>query len=532
MTLRQFHGPRRVPPPPRAGSVTGGMLAGLVAWLALPLTLTPPAGPGPAPGWTLDRAGALFPWLLACVVAGGAIGPVLQMAPRRRALRRRVAMAAAGRRVVILGGGFGGVAAARRFEQHWRRAPGLEVTLVSKTNYLLFTPMLSEVAAGSLQPSSIGAPLRATCQRTRFVRAEVVGLDPEQREVHVRSAAAVEALPYDHLLVALGAVAEVGVAGVAAHALPLKTLGDAVQLREHVLAQLEQADLTMDADERRRLLTFVVAGGGFAGVEGIAGMTGLVRSVLGYYPRIRPDEPRFVLIHSRDRILPDLGPELGDYARDKLDARGVELRLDARVVAAGEGAVALDSGELLPTRTLVWTTGNRPSPVLSDLPLAKDGGAVLVDPTLRVPGADRIWAVGDCARVPDLRRGGACPPTAQHALRQGKAAADNVLAAMAGRRLKAFRFSTRGLLVALGHQTAAAQLQRVQIRGLPGWLLWRALYLSKLPGTEKRLRVLLDWTVGVLYPRDTTVASDLPPQRQAAAASVSRRGRGSRRRVA
>ena len=531
MTLRQFLGPRRIPPPPRAGSITGGMLAGLVAWLALPLTLTPPPPSAPSPGWTLERAGTLFPWLLACVVAGGALGPVLALAPRRRAARRRAAMAAAGRRVVILGGGFGGVAAARRFEQRWRRAPGLEVTLVSKTNYLLFTPMLSEVAAGSLQPSSIGAPLRATCPRTRFVRAEVMGLDPAERVVHVRSAAGVEELPYDHLVVALGAVAEVGVAGVAAHALPLKTLGDAVRLREHVLAQLEQADLTIDPEERRRLLTFVVAGGGFAGVEGIAGITGLVRSVLGYYPRIRPEEPRFLLIHSRDRILPDLGPELGDYAQSKLDARGVELRLDARVVAAAQGAVALDSGELLPTRTLVWTTGNRPSPVLGELPLAQDGGAVLVNQTLKVPGADRVWAVGDCASVPDLKRGGSCPPTAQHALRQGRAAADNVLAAMAGHRPKAFRYRTRGLLVALGHQTAAAQLQRVQIRGLPGWLLWRALYLSKLPGAEKRLRVLLDWMVGVLYPRDTTLATDLPPQRQAAA-GVPRRGRHTHKRVA
>jgi NADH dehydrogenase len=534
---RQFHGPRRVPTPPRVGSITGGALAGLVAWLALPLTLMPPPHAEPSQAWTLARADSLFPWLLACVVVGGALGPVLETVPRRRAIRRRVAMAAAGRRVVILGGGFGGVAAARRFEQAWRRAPGLEVTLVSKTNYLLFTPMLSEVAAGSLQPGSIGAPLRATCPRTRYVRAEVVGLDPFERVVHVRSAAGVEPLPYDHLIVALGSVAEVNVDGVAAHALPLKTLGDAVRLREHVLAQLEQADLTLDPEERRRLLTFVVAGGGFAGVEGIAGMTGLVRSVLGYYPRIRPGEPRFVLIHSRDRILPDLEPELGDYAQAKLFSRGVELRLDSRVVAAGEGAVALDNGELVPTRTLVWTTGNRPSPALAGLPLGSDGGAVLVDETLKVAGIDRVWAVGDCARVPDLRRGGSCPPTAQHALRQGKVVAGNVLASMAGKRAKAFRFRTRGLLVALGHQTAAAQLRRVQVRGLPGWLLWRALYLSKLPGAEKRLRVLLDWIVGILFPRDTTLASDLPPQQaqrqgSTAGTGASRRGRHARKRVA
>jgi NADH dehydrogenase len=517
------------------------MLAGLVLWLALPLTLpsapTGPAGPaGPAPSWSLERASTLFPLLVACVVAGGALGPLLRVVPRYMQARRRAAMAAAGRRVVILGGGFGGVAAARRFEQLWRHAPGLDVTLVSKTNYLLFTPMLAEVAAGSLQPSSIGASLRAICPRTRIARAEVVGLDLEERVVQVRTAAGVEPLPYDHLVVALGAVADVGVAGVSANALPLKTLGDAVRLREHVLTQLEQADLTLDPEERGRLLTFVVAGGGFAGVEGIAGIISLVRSVLGYYPRIRRDEPRFMLIHSRDRILPDLGPELGGYARERLDARGVEVRLDARVIAATEGAVALDNGELLPTRTLVWTTGNRPSPVLAELPLARDGGAVRVDETLRVGDVDRIWAVGDCAQVPDLKLGGYCPPTAQHAMRQGKAVADNVLASMTGRKPKAFRFATRGLLVALGHQTAAAELRRLRVRGLPGWVLWRALYLSKLPGSEKRVRVLLDWLVGFAFPRDTTLASDLPAHQRHTGASapvgISRRGRHARGRVA
>jgi NADH:ubiquinone reductase (H+-translocating) len=544
MTSRQLHGPRRVPPSPRAGSITGGMLAGLVLWLALPLTLLSSAPgrtgvAGTVPGWSVERASALFPLLVACLVAGGALGPVIQMAPRYRLARRRAAMAAAGRRVVILGGGFGGVAAARRFEQLWRHAPGLDVTLVSKTNYLLFTPMLAEVAAGSLQPSSIGASLRAICPRTRIARAEVAGLDVEARVVHVRTAAGIEPLPYDHLVVALGAVADVGVAGVKETALPLKTLGDAVRLREHVLTQLEQADLTADPEERGRLLTFVVAGGGFAGVEGIAGIISLVRSVLGYYPRIRRDEPRFMLIHSRDRILPDLGPELGGYAREKLDARGVEVRLDARVVAATGGAVALDNGELLPTRTLVWTTGNRPSPALAELPLARDRGALRVDETLRVGAVERVWAVGDCARVPDLELGGYCPPTAQHAMRQGKAVADNVLATMTGRKAKPFRFATRGLLVALGHQTAAAELRRLRVRGLPGWVLWRALYLSKLPGSEKRVRVLLDWLVGFAFPRDTTLASELPAgTRQPAGASVpvgmsrSRRGRHARKRVA
>ncbi len=530
MTVRPLPGPRRVPPgPPRAGSVTGGMLLGLVAWLVLPLTLLPLRA-APAPSWSLDRAGALFPGLLLCLAAGAALGPALHSVGTRHAARRRAAREGRGRRVVIVGGGFGGVAVARRLEQLLPKAPDLDVTLVSQSNYLLFTPMLAEVAAGSIQASSIGAPLRAVCPRTRFVRAEVVSLDPASRAVGVRTAAGEQALPYDHLVLALGAVSDVGsLPGVAERALTLKTLEDAVRLRNHVLGQLEQADVTADRDERRRLLTFVVAGGGFAGVEAIAGMVSLVRSVLGYYPRIRPGEPRFVLVHSRGRILPELQPQLSRYAHRKLAARGVQFRLGARVVAATDGAVALATGELLPARTLVWTAGNRPSPLLSELPLARDGGAVQVDPTLRVAGADRIWAVGDCARVPDLERGGgACPPTAQHALRQGRAAADNLLAVLAGARPKAFRFRVRGFLVGLGHQSAAAQLRHLRVGGLPALLIWRALYLSKLPGAEKRLRVLVDWTVGFLFPRDTTVAGGAPSRRRAARASR----RGAHERVA
>jgi NADH:ubiquinone reductase (H+-translocating) len=525
MTVRPLPGPRRRPPgPPRAGSVTGGMLLGLVAWLVLPLTLLPLRA-APVPSWSLPRAGALFPGLLLCLAVGGAVGPLLQSVAGRLAAHRLAARQAPGRRVVIVGGGFGGVAVARRLEQLLPRAPDLDVTLVSQSNYLLFTPMLSEVAAGSIQAGSIGAPLRAICPRTRFIRAQVIGLDPASRAVLLRTPAGDEALHYDHLVLALGASADVnGLPGVAERALPLKNLEDASRLRGHVLAQLEHADLTADPEERCRLLTFVVVGGGFAGVEAIAGIASLVRSVLGYYPRIRRSEPRFVLVHSRDRILPELRAKVSRYAHEKLEARGVEFRLNARVIAAAEGAVALGTGELLPASTLVWTTGNRPNPLLAELPLTQDGGAVLVDPTLRVAGTDGIWALGDCARVPDLERGGTpCPPTAQHALRQGKVLAENLVATTAGARPKAFRFRAKGFLVGLGHQTAAAQLRHLRVGGLPALLIWRALYLSKLPGAEKRLRVLVDWALGFLFPRDTVLAGGTPT-RARRPARVSRRG--------
>jgi NADH dehydrogenase len=486
---------------PLAGGVVDGMLLGVLAWAVLTLTVLPALG---------RSATALFPTLLVSLCAGGLVGPGLQVALRQRSPARRPAPARGRQRVVILGGGFGGVAAARRFEQLLPWTPGLDVTLVSQDNSLLFTPMLAEVAAGSVAAANVSVPLRAACPRTRFRRAEVLGIDPRGKAVHLRSGGGtLESLPYDHLVLAVGAVPDLrDLPGVAATALTLKTLEDARRLRDHVIGRLEQADQEDDPRERRRWLTFVVAGGGFAGTEAVASVYDLVHSVLRYFPHVRPNEPRFVLVHARERILPELGGRLAGYAHRKLEARGIELRLGTTVAAADAGAVVLDDGERLPARTLVWAAGSRPSPLLADLPLARRGGAVLVDPTLRVRGAADLWAVGDCARVPDVeRRGAPCPPTAQHAVRQGKAVADNVVAAMTGRRPQPFRYRALGFLVPLGHQSAAAELRGMRFSGLPAWLLWRGLYLWKLPGPQKRLRVLLDWTVELFFPRDIALAA-------------------------
>jgi NADH:ubiquinone reductase (H+-translocating) len=323
-------------------------------------------------------------------------------------------------------------------------------------------------------------------------------------------------------VLAVGAVPNLrDLPGVAANALTLKTLEDARRLRDHVIGRLEQADQERDPRERRRWLTFVVAGGGFAGTEAVASVFDLVHSVLRYFPQVRPSEPRFVLVHGRERILPELGGKLAGYAHRKLEARGIELRLRTTVAAADAGAVLLEDGERLPARTLIWAAGNRPSPLLTDLPQARHGDAVLVDPTLRVRGTANVWAVGDCARVPDVeRRGAACPPTAQHAFRQGKAVADNVVAAITGRPPEPFRYRALGFLVPLGHQSAAAELRGWRFSGLPAWLLWRGLYLWKLPGPQKRLRVLLDWTVELFFPRDIALTTG---ERQGVRAAESRR---------
>jgi NADH dehydrogenase len=490
------------PTPALASGVVDGMLVGLLAWAIAAVTLLPALS---AP------ASALFPTLLACLCAGGTVGPGLQAALGAGRARRLPAPDPAGpgrRRVVILGGGFGGVSAARRLEQYLPWCPWLDVTLVSQRNYLLFTPMLAEVAAGAVEAGNVGVPLRAACPRTRFRRAEVLGVDPDRRLVHLRGDGPPQALPYDHLVLALGAVPNFrDLPGVAANALTLATLEDARRLRDHVLGRLEQADQEPDPAERRRWLTFVVAGGGFAGTEAVASLFDLVHSVRRYFPQIRPSEPRFVLVHPRDRILPELGERLASYAHGKLVARGIELRLGVAVTVADAHTVVLSSGERLPARTLVWAAGTCPSPLPLQAPAANGPDrAVVVEPTLRVRGRDDVWAVGDCARVPDLDRpGAACPPTAQHAARQGRAVADNLVAATTGRTPEPFRFRGLGFLVPLGRQSAAAELRGLRFSGLAAWLLWRGVYLWKLPGPQKRLRVLLDWTVELLFPRDIAV---------------------------
>jgi NADH dehydrogenase len=491
-----------------AGGVVDGMLIGVLVWAILVLTLLPALEASMA---------ALFPTLLLCLCGGGVVGPGVQAALRTGRTRRLPVPARPGSgrsRVVILGGGFGGVSAARRFEQLLPWTPWLDVTLVSQRNYLLFTPMLAEVAAGSVEAGNVGVPLRAACPRTRFRRAEVLGVDPERRVVHLRRGDALELLPYDQLVLALGAVPNFrDLPGVAANALTLGTLEDARRLRDHVLGRLEQADHEPDPAERRRWLTFVVAGGGFAGTEAVASLFDLVHSVLRYFPHIRPGEPRFVLVHSRERILPELGDRLAGYASGKLVARGIELRLGVTVATADPGGVELSDGERIAARTLVWAAGTRPSPV----PLGPGAGAVPVDRALRVRGVGGIWAVGDCARVPDpAARGAACPPTAQHASRQGRAVADNVVAVLAGAEPEPFRFRGLGSLVPLGRQSAAAELRGLRFSGLPAWLLWRGVYLWKLPGPQKRLRVLLDWTIELLFPRDIALTtSERQPARQA-----------------
>ena len=507
----------RYQPEGYAGLTSGGLLWGLLWWIAGPMTLSPLLG-GLGPSWSILEASTAFPSLIGHLLYGGVTGLglyatanlYLRYRPEVEAPETRAE--AASKHILILGGGFAGISAAQRLERLFAHDPSVDVTLVSQSNALLFTPMLAEVASSAVEGQHISAPIRASCPNTQFYRAEVLSIDADLQVIRMRSGPSptVEEVSYDHLVLALGSIPSFyGLPGMEQHSFTLKTLEDATRLRNHIIYLLEDADFEPDEEQRRKQLTFVVAGGGFAGTETMAELFDLVNSVLGYYSNLRAEYLRFVLVHSRDRILPELSDKLGDYAIGKLRDRGIEFLLNTRVTGATADSVLLEGQGPLPACTVVWTAGNQPNPLLSTLACERNrNGAVIVDETLRVTGLVNVWAVGDCAQVPDADvEGQAYPPTAQHALREGKVVAENIAATLRGRPLKRFRFQALGVLVGLGHRTAAAEIRGLRFSGLLAWLMWRSIYLSKLPGIEKKVRVALDWTIDLFFPRDIALTS-------------------------
>lgn len=509
----------RYQPQSYAATLSTGLLFGLLLWIVGPLTL-PPLLEGEGPTWSAVEAGHTFPSLLGHLLYGGMIGlgfhilVTLYLRLNPEAEPAEVSALAPSKHVLILGGGYAGVATAQALEKIFVRDPSLEIVLVSHSNFLVHTPMLADVASSALEAQHISAPLRASCPRTHVVRASVKAIDTDAREVHIQASpyAPVETVSYEHLVLALGAVpAFYDLPGLEANSFTLKTLQDAIRLRNHIISMLEQADAEADLEERRRLLTFVVAGGGFAGTEMIASLLDMIHSILRYYPEIPPDELRFVVVHSRDRILPELSPELADYSQRKLEARGIEFKLGVHVAGAAPDEVLLKDGSRITARTLIWTAGNQPNPLVRTLPGELDRrGAVVTDNTMQVKGLTNVWAVGDCAAIPDVNnQGNPCPPTAQHALREGQVVAKNIAAVLKGKSPRPFRFRTRGLLVALGQRTAGAEIRGFRFSGLLAWFMWRTLYWSKLPGLEKKVRVAIDWTVELFFPRDIVLTMDL-----------------------
>jgi NADH dehydrogenase len=406
------------------------------------------------------------------------------------------------KRIVIVGGGFAGVYAARALERKLRRRKNVEILLFCRENYTVFQPMLAEVISGTIGITDVVSPLRRMLHRTHVHVREVESIDIENKTISVAAGFRPHAhvIPYDHLVIAPGTVTDFrGLPGLPEHALPFKNLADALELRSRVIRALEEADVEGDDPElRRQLLTFVVAGGGFSGVEVVAELNDFVRHVAKLYRRIDPKEIRVVLVHAQDRILPEMRPKLGTFAQKILRKRGVELMLGYRLQAAtGESAVLAgpDGSVTVPTKTLVSTIPASPHPLIDSLTLSKTkNGRLAVDGTLRVKGHDNVWALGDCASVP-TKDGSPCPPTAQHATRQAQLVADNIAATLAERPLREFDFKGLGKMGSLGRRNAVAEIFGISISGFLAWFLWRTIYLAKMPGWGRRIKVATSWTL-------------------------------------
>ncbi|HWY41455.1 MAG TPA: NAD(P)/FAD-dependent oxidoreductase [Chthoniobacterales bacterium] len=410
------------------------------------------------------------------------------------------------KRIVILGGGFGGVYAALHLERMLARQRHVEICLVSRDNFFLFTPMLHEIAASDLEITNIVNPLRKLLRRVEVLVGDVDEIDLPNRTVLTSQCYrnARRPLDYDHLVIALGSVTNFhDLPGLAELAIPMKSLHDAIRLRAQILRNLEAANAENNSLARRSLLTFVVAGGGFAGVETVAALNDFIREVLPFYPNLCEAMCRVVLVHSGPIILPELGQDLGRYTEKVLGRRGVEIRLNTRVRSVTQTKVNLNDGTLILSRTLVWTAGIVPSPRISSIPSSKERGRLVVNEFLQVSAWPNVWAIGDCAFVRDVRNPGKShPPTAQHAIREGKIVARNIVAALSGRPLRPFSFRTIGLLASIGRRTGVARIFGFNFSGFLAWWMWRTIYLSKLPGLDKKVRVAFDWTLDLLFPKD------------------------------
>lgn len=409
------------------------------------------------------------------------------------------------KRIVILGGGFGGLYTALNLEKRLR--PGeADVTLISRNNYFLMTPLLFEAGSGILEPRHSVAPLRPMFRRTRFVEAEVLSIDLAARRVNVQiEGGDPHDVEYDYLVIALGGVTNTTVIPGSETALTFKTLGDAMFVRNHIIQRFERADAERDPARKRAALTFVMVGAGFVGVELVAEVTEFLPNVARHYPNVRKEEIRVEIIEAGPRIAPEFEEPMSRYIEKVLRQRGVNIRDKTFVDRLEPTRVHLRGGETIDAQTILLAAGVSPSPLVAALPLEKSKkGAVVVEPTLRVKSRKELWALGDCASIPSPS-GKPYPALAQHALREARVMAENLTTVLRhgdDALLHAFEYETIGLLAALGHYRGVARIRNVRLYGFVAWWVWRSYYLMQMPHWSRRIRIMIDWTVALFFRND------------------------------
>ncbi len=446
---------------------------------------------------------------IALAGAGAAVGYASWREMSRRAEIQRYSGIALGKRIVILGAGFGGMFAAAELGRFLPHPDNGEIVLVNERDFLLFTPMLTEAAGGELDARHILSPVRNYSERITFIEGRVTGIDVSKKEVAVLAGArgpdpAELHIKADHLVLALGSVTNFHhVPGVEQNALQMKQVEDAVAVCDRVLACLERAAIEQDANRRRELLTFVVAGGGYTGVETMAAINDLVRDSVRKYPNVRASEVRTLLINPGDRLLTETSQELGAYAHRKLHERGVDVRMKASITAAGDDYVEVNQNERIPARTLIWAAGVKPNPITDQVAVEKGKhGGIKVNGCCQVNGHRGLWALGDCAEVPRVDGSGTYAPTAQNAIQQGRLVARNILSELSGGAPTPFRYRPMGELALVGKHSGVARVFGFNFSGLFAWAMWRSVYLAKMPGSAQRARVITDWLLDLLFGRE------------------------------
>lgn len=406
------------------------------------------------------------------------------------------------RTIVIVGGGFAGAYMARALEKHLSK--DWEIVLFSEENYLTFTPLLAEVVGSSIGPQHVVRPVRQFVRRTLCRTATVTRLQFDTRTVEYRQAdGRLETQPYDHLVLACGMIVNTGIMpGLASHAFPLKNMGDALALRNHVLSRLELAEIETNAERRRHLLNFAVIGGGFSGVEVAGEIYDLLFACRKYYPSLKDTPPHVTVLHGPKRLLPELPESLGDYTRRCMEERGLTIRLETHAHAVTPEGVILSDGSLVPAGTVVCTIGNAVSPLLATSSLPLQHGRLTTASDMSVPGQKNLWAMGDCALVPNAQDGKMSPTLAQFAIRQAVQLAANLRSAIAGKPTRPFTYHILGSFAAIGHHRAVGQVFGFKFSGFLAWFMWRSIYLAKMPTLARKIQVAFDWFWDMFFPRD------------------------------